>query len=229
MTTDSTEWGFPKGRVAKTLRTVLDPLLNEHQGEAVVVCLMAHLLVETRINEVLYRWLKRDAPEPNDPKQTPKTADALWNAIVRMDFAKKYSLVDPFFSAHFPAEASDVWKINDLRNEIFHGRRAVQDATFKGQPLADEKAVESLFIGAQLVSMQLDKFDELVDLPHALAERWSTRLRELGDPLALMQTLRSDFRIQPSAARFARGGWSVCLPQRGPCVARPGVGGSDSC
>jgi hypothetical protein len=184
MTTDSTEWGFPKGRVAKTLRTILDPLLNEHQVEAVVVCLMAHLLVETRINEVLYRWLKRDAPAPNDPNKATKTADALWKAIVKMDFAKKYSLVAPSFAAHFPDEAADVWKINELRNEIFHGRHAVQDAKFKGQPLADEQAVEALFIAAQLVSMQLDKFDEFVDLPHALAERWSTRLRELGEPLA---------------------------------------------
>src|SRR5437773_2083750 len=93
---DTTNWGFPKGRVAKTLRSILDPGLTDHQVEAVVVCLMAHLLVENRINEVLYRWLKRDAPAPNDPEQ------ALWNSIVKIDFAKKYSLLEPLFAAHFP-------------------------------------------------------------------------------------------------------------------------------
>lgn len=180
---DSTDWGFPKGRVARTLRSILDPALTDHEVEAIVVCLMAHLLVENRINEVLYRWLKRDAPAPNDPEQTPKTADALWNSIVKIDFAKKYSLIEPFFAAHFPAEASDAWKINDLRNDIFHGRRAVQDAKFKGQPISEEQTVQSIFLAAQFVSMQLDKFDELVDLPHAHAERWAKRLREMGEPL----------------------------------------------
>ena len=58
------DWGFPKGHVAKTLRGILDPALTDHEVEAIVVCLMAHLLVENRINEVLYRWLKRDALSP---------------------------------------------------------------------------------------------------------------------------------------------------------------------
>jgi len=144
---------------------------------------MAHLLVENRINEVLYRWLKRDAPAPNDPEQAFKVTAPLWNSIVKIDFAKKYSLVEPLFAAHFPAEASEPWRINDLRNEIFHGRRAIQEAKFKGQPISEEQTVESIFLAAQFVSMQLDKFDELVDLPHAHAERWAKRLGELGEPL----------------------------------------------
>jgi hypothetical protein len=96
---------------------------------------------------------------------------------------QKYSLVEPLFAAHFPAEASEPWRINDLRNEIFHGRRAIQEAKFKGQPISEEQTVESIFLAAQFVSMQLDKFDELVDLPHAHAERWAKRLGELGEPL----------------------------------------------
>jgi len=180
--TDSNDWGFPKGRVARTLRSILDPALTDHEVEAIVVCLMAHLLIENRINDLLYRWLKRDAPAPNDPKLAPKADDALWNSIVKIDFAKKYSLVEPFFAAHFPAEASDPWKINDLRNDIFHGG-AVRNAKFKGQPISDERTVEAIFLAAQFVSMQLDKFDELIDLPHAHAERWAKRLADLDEPL----------------------------------------------
>ena len=183
MMTDSTDWGFPKGRVARTLRSILDPDLTQHEVEAVVVCLMAHLLIENRINEVLYRWLKRDTPAPKDAEQAAKAADALRKSIVKTDFARKYSLVEPFFAAHFPAEAADSWKINDLRNDIFHGRRAIRDAKFKGQPISEEQTVEAIFLAAQFVSMRLSNFEELIDLPHAHAERWAKRLAELGEPL----------------------------------------------
>jgi hypothetical protein len=53
---NETEWGFPKGRVAKTLRTLLYKDLTDHDIEAIVVCLMSHLLVEDHINTLLYNW-----------------------------------------------------------------------------------------------------------------------------------------------------------------------------
>lgn len=179
---ETTNWGFPKGNVAQTLRKILDPGLTDHEVEAIVVCLMAHLLIESRLNGLLYRWLKRDAPTPNEPGLASKSDDALWKNIARIDFAKKYSLVEPFFAAHFPDEASHPWRINDLRNDIFHGR-AVSDAEFEGHPISEEQTVERIFLAAQFVSMQLDKFDELVDLPHAHAKRWAKRLVDLGEPL----------------------------------------------
>ena len=83
--------------------------------------------------------------------------------------------MEPFFVAHFPNEAPTVWKINALRNDIAHGR----DAKFEGQPISEEKTVERIFLGAQFVSMQLEKFGEMIDSPHALAEGWSNRLAEL--------------------------------------------------
>ena len=95
-----------------------------------------------------------------------------------MDFARKYLLVEPFFGMHFSEVAANVWKINDLRNNIFHGR-AIADAKFEGQPLSDEKTVEKIFLAAQVVSMRLDTFEEMIDAPHAIAERWRKRLAEL--------------------------------------------------
>ena len=180
--TEVTDWGFPKGRVAKTLRSILYPDLNDHEVEAIVVCLMGHLLVEDRLNRVLYRWLKQDAPKPPADQQTAKADDELWRTIVNLDFAKKYSLVEPFFAPRFPNEAATPWKINNLRNDIFHGR-AIKDAKFNGQPISDEATVEQIFLSAQFACKQLDKFEEMIDTPHALAERWSKRLTELGEPL----------------------------------------------
>ena len=66
---DKTESGFPIGTVAQTLRKILYPALTEHQVEAIMVLLMSHLLIEQKINHVLYDWLKQDAPCP--PEKAP--------------------------------------------------------------------------------------------------------------------------------------------------------------
>jgi hypothetical protein len=176
---DDSGWGFPKGRVAHTLRNILYPDLDDQEVEAIVVCLMAHLLIEDRLNGLLYRWLKQDAPKPND-KQVAETEEMLWKSIVKLNFAAKYSLVHPFFAAHFPNEAKTPWKINDLRNDIFHGR-AIRDAKFEGQPISSEATVEKLFLAVQFASMQLETFEDMVDGPHALMEKLKDRLAELSE------------------------------------------------
>jgi hypothetical protein len=99
-----------------------------------------------------------------------------------MDFAKKYSLIQPFFDVCFPNEEETLWKINDLRNTIFHGK-AIKDAKYKDQFLSEEATVEKIFLDAQAASRQLAKFEEMVDGQHATAERWRKRLEELGEPL----------------------------------------------
>lgn len=176
---NTSDWGFPKGQVAQTLRRILYPQLTDHEVEVIVVCLLAHLLVENTLNGLLYRWLRQDAPRSSQESVTAQADDTLWGNIVKMDFAKKYSLIQPFFEVHFPNEASNPWKLNDLRNHIFHGRE-IKDAKFLGQSISEEKTAEEIFLTAQLLSEKLDKFEEMIDAPHALAERWSKRLEELG-------------------------------------------------
>jgi hypothetical protein len=122
--------------------------------------------------------LKQDAPGWKEEKKVSEAEDDLWKNILKIDFAKKYSLVEPFFAMHFSKEATNVWKINELRNNIFH-ERAIADAKFESRPLSEEKTVERIFVAAQDVSLQLDKFAEMIDVPHANAERWRKRLSEL--------------------------------------------------
>ena len=174
-TTDSE---FPKGNVAQTLRKILYPGLSEHQVEAIVVCLMAHLLIENKLTRLLYQWLRQEAPGWNGHEKVSKAEDALLKNIAKLDFAKKYSLVKPFFAMHFPEESDNIWKINDLRNNIVHGR-TIEDAKFEGQPVSEEKTVERIFLAAQEISMRLDKFQEMIDVPHANAEHLRKRLSEL--------------------------------------------------
>jgi hypothetical protein len=178
---DTTDWGFPKGRVAQTLRKILYPDLTDHQVEAIVVCLLVHLLIEGRLNGLLYRWLKQDSPKPTEPERASEADDALWKSISKLSFLTKYSLVEPFFRVHSPNEAPNVRKINTLRNDVVHGRAS--EALFDGRSIFEEKTVEDIFLAAQFISMELAEFEEMIDRPHALAELWSKRLTELGEPL----------------------------------------------
>ena len=82
----------------------------------------------------------------------------------------------PVFSELFPNEAKAIWKINDLRNTIFHGR-AIKDATFDGQAISEEATVETIFRTAQFASMQLGKFEEMMDGPYVVAENWKKRIK----------------------------------------------------
>jgi len=179
---EETAAGFPKGRVAETLRKILSQDLTPHGTEAVTVCLLSHLLVEREINKLLFNWLKLDAPRKSEAAPSDAAEEALWKSIVKMAFAQKYALVEPHLKLFFPKEASDVWKLNDLRNDIFHGR-AVEDAKFDGGSIKDEATVEKIFLSAQHVAMRFAEIWELVDSPHAIAEKWKKRLEELKEPL----------------------------------------------
>jgi hypothetical protein len=175
---------FPgQGTLPQRIRRILYPDLTDHEVETIVVCLLAHLLIENSINELVYRWLKLDAPLGMDQPSTNEAKEKLWKNIVKMDFARKYSLLEPFLALHFPEEAKNPWKINDLRNEIFHGR-AIKEARFDGMPISDEKTVEAIFVAVQSSSRAMDKFEEILQRPiHEYAEYWKKRLEELGESL----------------------------------------------
>jgi hypothetical protein len=172
---------FPgSGSLAQRLRKILYPELTDHEGEAIVVCLLAHLLVENSLNEILYRWLRLDAPDWGDAARTKDAQEKLWKSITKLDFAKKYSLIEPFFALQFPKIAPLPWAINDLRNNIFHGR-AIKETKFNGMSISDDAAVERIFISAQETAMSLVKLEELLRTRHDHADRWRTRLEELGE------------------------------------------------
>jgi hypothetical protein len=148
---DTSEWGFTKGQVAKTLREILYPGLTDHQVEVIVVCLLSHLLVESKLNGLLHRWLMQDAPGSSDRAVTEKAEDT-----------------------------KTLWKLNDLRNDLFHGRE-IGEAKFLGQLISEESTAEQIFLSAQPLSDKFDTFEEMVDAPHALADKWRRRLTELGE------------------------------------------------
>ena len=173
--------GLSKKQIAKGLRQILYPDLDDVDVENISICLLCHLLIENRINGILYRWLEYDLPF-TDKMHEGKIKDALWKKIIGMNFATKYSIIDPSFSAFFKRPAETVWKVNDLRNDIFHGK-ALKDAKFKGKSINAEGTIEELFTSAQEIVSYLADFNEMLDSRRALAEKWARRLKKLGQPL----------------------------------------------
>jgi|ERR1700733_11203588 hypothetical protein len=80
---DTMSAGFPKGGVSKALRTILCPDLTDHDVEAIIVRLMSHLLVEDRLNGLLYRSRLKYRPPEAEPELASKAKDALWDNIVK--------------------------------------------------------------------------------------------------------------------------------------------------
>ena len=58
---------------------------------------------------------------------------------------------------------------------FFHGK-VIEDAIFDNQPISNEETIENIFIAVQDISMRLDQFKELIDIPHANLDRLLKRL-----------------------------------------------------
>ena len=108
---DQKDLGLSEGKVAERLCRILYRDLTPELRNAIVVCLFAHLLVEKKINELLYQWLNQDAPAWGRPDGHPddvvQASEKLWNEIVKMTFSNKLRLVRPSFGVYFPQESAE--------------------------------------------------------------------------------------------------------------------------
>lgn len=57
MNSNNSESSLSKGMVAKSLRKVLHSDLNDHDVESISIILICHLMMENRINSLLYKWM----------------------------------------------------------------------------------------------------------------------------------------------------------------------------
>jgi len=168
------DWGVPTGSVAKKLRTILYPDFTDHQVETIIVCLMAHLLIEQNLNGLLYRWLNK-----NDP---PLAEAALWDKIVKDKFSNKFKPVSKFMTGRLPKEKKTIKEINKLRNYICHGS-PIEQAEFEGKPLSKESTVERIFLAAQDVSLRFGRFEEVLDSYQPFDEPWKKYFIKFGKSL----------------------------------------------
>ncbi len=185
-----TEEGFPKGRVAETLRRILNRDLREHDVEAITVVLFCHLLVEDRLNRILYALLVYDLPRKGSgdtevERQAAEIAnlemeEKVWASVRQTFFVRKLEYIEPCLVLWYPKLPRCIREINSVRNSVMHGRRS-EDLKFEGDSIWTELGIEKYFLRSQYDSMDLDKLHEMIDARRARAERLAKRLQELGE------------------------------------------------
>jgi hypothetical protein len=189
---NETKWGFPKGRVAKTLREILHRELTDHDVEVVSVVLFGHLLLEKHLNRIFYMLIAEDMPRMGagrseaerlaTEKANQEMEDSVWKEVRSARFSAKLAFIRPGLKMWYPEVLQTIEAINKVRNAIFHDKES-EKVEFEGSSIWSEEGIEKYFIAVQMACSELPRFAEMIDAPHARAERWAQRLRDLGEPL----------------------------------------------
>ncbi|MFH1703635.1 MAG: hypothetical protein ABIB41_09460 [Nitrospirota bacterium] len=170
MDSNNSTFGLQKGIVAKSLRKVLHSDLTDHDVEGISIILICHLMIENRINKLLYNWLTDSIPYMGSKgdkdavihnKKVRKQAE---DNIVKLDFVKKVALIKPLATALWKKDGEEILKeiyeVNNIRNDIFHHLK-IKEAKFKGKLLSSEKGLK-FFV--DVTHQRLLNIDDLIEL-----------------------------------------------------------------
>jgi hypothetical protein len=172
MKEDESKLGFKKGLVAKSLRKNLYGDLTDHEVECITVILICHLMIEVRINKLLYRWMS--GPIPNMGKEDTEkeeqfnndVREQVYKNVEGINFGRKINLIRPLAKALWDEDGKEIIdeisEINELRNKIFH-KLKIKELTFKGKLISTEEGIEELFQVAQHKLIHIDDLIELIE------------------------------------------------------------------
>jgi len=164
MINDKTTSGYPIGRVANSIRKELYPDLTSHEVEAITIILLYHLIIENKINTLLYKCMgKIESNLLNDDLLN----EVKGKVIEEITFSKKIKLIKPLAQKLWGKEhasiLSDFYKVNDIRNNIFH-RMKIKEVSIDGKLLKTEEGIEYFIDLAHSRSMNIDDLAELVEM-----------------------------------------------------------------
>lgn len=190
MSSKKTKWGFPRGKVAQMLRSILSKEFTDDDVNTIAVVLLSHSLVEAAIEQVIYLVLNSEFPhyikKGANPEETikfknlnKKIEENLSKTIQDMSFFQKFSLIKPCLET---CSIDEIKNLNEIRNKIAHLKR-LDDLKFKGKLIWSEEGLEEFFVTSQFVVITIDKLREWIDDQHALYRKMERKLRELGEPL----------------------------------------------
>lgn len=185
MEREKTDWGFPRGKVAVTLRSILSKEFTDEDINTIAVVLMSHSLVEAAIERVLYLVLNSEYPhygeglDPNEAKN--KMEDGLCKVIEEMSFRGKLRLIEPCLNIWQPDLIQTVNDINTVRNRIDQ-LKTINDLRFKDKLIWSEEGLKEFFRTSQVVQWELGKLCEKIDGQHARCEKWVKDCRNWEKP-----------------------------------------------
>jgi len=174
---EETVLGYPRGRVAETLRRILYRDLRNNQVETIVTVLFSHLLVEDAIEKYIFKLLTFALP---GGKARPKLENKFWKNIQRMPFMKKLELITPVLDNRQRKMVED---INTVRNDIIHVRKKTDAIVFKGKSIWKEETIVKYFDGCQGAFHEISDLSEWVDHLFITYKRWAKELEKRGIPL----------------------------------------------
>jgi hypothetical protein len=172
MDSKETKWGFPKGKVASTLKNILSKEFTNKDIDTIAVVLMLRSMVELSIERVLFLMLNYEYPHYGkgmNPKETQKykilnekMEDELWKVIVGMNFHVKLSLIEPCLKVWYPGFEKTIKEINRVRNKIAHLNK-LKSLKFKNKLIWSEEGIEEFFVTAQITTKEINKFCERIE------------------------------------------------------------------
>ncbi len=162
--------GFQLGSVAQNIRKVVHSDLSNHDVECISVVLISHLMLENRINLLIYTWLTGHLPIMGIDKDSKDDVNEIAKLNLRkyvegMDFIKKVNLIKPLGLLLWPKSSDsffkDILKINDMRNDIFH-RLEFKKYKFGNKTIDTEEGIENFFNLAQQLLINVEDLIELI-------------------------------------------------------------------
>lgn len=173
MNTNNSKIGVPKGMVAKSLRKILHSDLNDHDVESISIILICHLMIENRINALLYKWMADPIPHMGSigneeaALHNKNVKEQVHENVIKLDFSKKVALIKPLATALWGKKdgkeiLKEIYTINQIRNDIFHYLK-IKEVTFKGKPLTTEEGLEAFVDISHQRLLNIDDLIELID------------------------------------------------------------------
>ena len=172
MTEKESKLGFEKGAVAKSLRKILFQDLTDQEVESITVVLICHLMIEERLNQLIYKWMAKPIPVMGreDKEQENILNDGVredvYKNIEGLNFARKVSLIRPLAKALWDKDEKriieEILEINTIRNKLFH-KLMIKELKFKDQFINTKDGLETFFEVAQQKLIHIDDLIELIE------------------------------------------------------------------
>ncbi len=163
--------GFPIGRVAQSIRKFIGPSLSNHDVECIMIVLVSHLMIEERINSLIFKWLTTHLPEMSSKNKhgvsvNDVARDEIVKYVDKLDFVKKLNFIKPLGTLLWGDDSKDIFKdffkINDARVEIAH-RLDIKNIKIGKETLNTEASIEQFLDLAQQRLLNVSDLIELID------------------------------------------------------------------
>lgn len=174
---EETVLGFPRGRVAKTLRRILYPELSDKEVDIIIVVLFSHLMVESAIEDLIFKLFTFGMPGKENKRLDEEMQKEVFRNITAIPFMKKFQLIKPVVGKDYTKVLE---AIATVRNDIIHVRRKKEAIMFKGKPIWQEKTLAKYFNTCYGTREELWDWCETVDFFKAKHKKWAEKLKELG-------------------------------------------------